>query len=198
MRIQLQPYPWCHPVPPLQVERASNYARVMREQMMLGSLIRLADYMFVEGENSVDGVHVTRLNPTSLLPRQASSPQPSPIAPAAPVLLVRHWKHRILFPPPPSHSVTPPPPRICTAAIIDRAVTSAEELLALLTSAKQQQQQQLQQQQSMGAEQAQQQGGGGGKQIKGIFLTTISFLPKVRDADRRTNLRVGTRELSVN
>ena len=198
MRIQLQPYPWCHPVPPLQVERASNYARVMREQMMLGSLIRLADYMFVEGENSVDGMHVTRLNPTSILPRQASSPQPSPIAPAAPVLLVRHWKHRILFPPPPSHSVTPPPPRICTAAIIDRAVTSAEELLALLTSAKQQQQQQLQQQQSMGAEQAQQQGGGGGKQIKGIFLTTISFLPKVRDADRRTNLRVGTRELSVN
>ena len=77
-------------------------------------------------------------------------------------------------------------------------MTSAEELLALLTSAKQQQQQQLQQQQSMGAEQAQQQGGGGGKQIKGIFLTTISFLPKVRDADRRTNLRVGTRELSVN
>ena len=188
MRIQLQPYPWCHPVPPLQVERASNYARVMREQMMLGSLIRLADYMFVEGENTVDGDHVTRLNPTSLLPRQASSPQPSPIAPAAPVLLVRHWKHRILFPPPPSHSVTPPPPRICTAAIIDRAVTSAEELLALLTSAKQQQQQQLQQQQSMGAEQAQQQGGGGGKQIKGIFLTTISFLPKVRDADRRTNV----------
>lgn len=45
--------------------------------------------------------------------------------------------------------------------IIDRAVTSAEELLTLLTSPKQ------------GGSESQQ-----GKQSKGIFLTTISFLPQ--------------------
>ena len=32
-----------------KMERAANYARVMREQTMLGNFIRLADYMFVEG-----------------------------------------------------------------------------------------------------------------------------------------------------
>lgn len=32
-----------------KLERAANYARVMREQTMLGNFIRLADYMFVEG-----------------------------------------------------------------------------------------------------------------------------------------------------
>lgn len=33
-----------------KLERASNFARVMREVTMLGSFIRLADYLFVESE----------------------------------------------------------------------------------------------------------------------------------------------------
>ena len=33
-----------------KIERAANYARVMHEQTMLGAFVRLADYMFVEGE----------------------------------------------------------------------------------------------------------------------------------------------------
>jgi hypothetical protein len=32
-----------------KIERAANFARVMRELTMLGSFIRLADYLFVEG-----------------------------------------------------------------------------------------------------------------------------------------------------
>ena len=33
-----------------KIERAQNFARVMREVTMLGAFIRLADYLFVEGE----------------------------------------------------------------------------------------------------------------------------------------------------
>lgn len=36
-----------------KIERAQNFARVMREVTMLGSFIRLADYLFVEGERRV-------------------------------------------------------------------------------------------------------------------------------------------------
>ena len=32
-------------------ERAANFARVMREVTMLGAFVRLADYLFVEGES---------------------------------------------------------------------------------------------------------------------------------------------------
>lgn len=31
-----------------KMERAANFARVMKEQTMLGAFVRLADYMFVE------------------------------------------------------------------------------------------------------------------------------------------------------
>jgi hypothetical protein len=34
-----------------KIERAQNFARVMREVTMLGSFIRLADYLFVECES---------------------------------------------------------------------------------------------------------------------------------------------------
>ena len=32
-----------------KLERAANFARVMKELTMLGAFIRLADYLFVEG-----------------------------------------------------------------------------------------------------------------------------------------------------
>ncbi|KAG1661620.1 hypothetical protein FOA52_002850, partial [Chlamydomonas sp. UWO 241] len=71
-----------------KIERAANYARVMKELTMLGAFVRVADYMFVEG-------------------------------------------------------------------VIDRAITSTHELLSLLTAPK------------LSADKA----------SKGMFLTTISFLP---------------------
>ena len=40
-----------------KMERTANYARVMREQTMLGNFIRLADYMFVEGEEDFFPMH---------------------------------------------------------------------------------------------------------------------------------------------
>lgn len=33
-----------------KVDRATNFARVMRELTMLGAFIRLTDYLFVEGK----------------------------------------------------------------------------------------------------------------------------------------------------
>ena len=33
----------------LQLERAANYARIMEELTLLGSFVRLADYLLVEG-----------------------------------------------------------------------------------------------------------------------------------------------------
>lgn len=35
-----------------KMERAANFARVMKELTMLGSFIRLVDYLFVEGGSS--------------------------------------------------------------------------------------------------------------------------------------------------
>jgi dynein heavy chain len=43
-----------------KMERAANFARVMREQTMLGNFIRLADYMFVEGGPSIYVLNQTR------------------------------------------------------------------------------------------------------------------------------------------
>lgn len=38
-----------------KMERAANFARVMKEQTMLGAFVRLADYMFVEAVIRCEG-----------------------------------------------------------------------------------------------------------------------------------------------
>ena len=135
-----------------KIERATNYVRVMRELTMLGSFIRLADYMFVEGKSYSHQAQSRAAH--GILDRRPPSTLILFFCHLCPLNLKQTCAARLVL----FYFPYSPHPTLITG-MIDRAVTSAEELLTLLSAPK------------SGSDPQQ------GKQSKGIFLTTISFLP---------------------